>query len=91
MANDITMPPVTDKTVRELIETLEKCTLIPAVGLTVVDNAVAQTVTVYDYNAYKADGYTVGDLCVYSSVIKRCKADTPTPAGAYDSSCWEDW
>ena len=34
--------------------------------------------------------YVVYDYCIYDGILRQCKADTPSPAGAFDSSKWKN-
>jgi len=91
---NITEQPMSDKTGRKILQVLEKATILPSTGLSIVNGKLCMTFTVEDYDPARADGYSAGELCCVTEggveVIKRCVTETPKPAGAYDSTCWVD-
>ena len=56
--------------------------------LTASSGVLSVTFNVANYST--SGTYTIGDYCYYSSSVYVCKKDTPSPAGAFDESCWKE-
>ena len=85
---EMTMPPITDKTGQKILQTLKNISVYPEINLSVSNERLDMTFTVYDYDPNDADGYEVGDMCLSSGVMKVCIEDT---SGVYDPTCWENY
>ena len=85
---DITAPPITDKTGQKILQTLKSISIYPDVNLSISNNRLDMTFSVYDYDPNDLEGYEVGDVCLVSGVMKVCIQDT---SGVYDLTCWENY
>ena len=85
---NITLPPISDKTGRKLVDKVKEVSILPNTGLSIVNGKLCVSFTVDDYDEDKVDGYKVGDFCQNNNLLMVCINPT---SGVYDSNDWDQF